>query len=144
MLGDNLLPVHSEPCTARICQISHTVLAEGQQPVLTETKENTKDVVTIAEGSANILQYLNQLNKTARDQRSSANEAVVTVTAPFAALMGEFGDGVEGMSSTTGMTVMDTPGKLSQQSMSGDAGKYGLASMVWPGKQEQSKHTLCS
>lgn len=110
MLGDNLLPVHSEPCTARICQISHKVLAEGQQPVLTERNEGTKEVVTLAEGSASILEYLSQLNKKERVQQSTANEDIVTVTAQFPALMADFGDGVEGMSSTTGMTVMDTPG----------------------------------
>lgn len=112
MLGDNLLPVRSEPCTARICQISHAVLAEGQQPFLTETNVKTKEVATLAEGSASILEYLSQLNNKERDQQGSANEEVVTVTAQFAALMTDFGDGVEGMSSGTSMTVFDTPGTL--------------------------------
>lgn len=114
MLGDNLLPVHSEPCTARICQINHKQLVGDEQPVLTETDVMSNASRTVAEGSADILQYLTQLNNTERDNKGDSTEQVVTITAQFAALV----DGVSGISTGTGMSVMDTPGKKSDQRFS--------------------------
>lgn len=108
MLGDNLLPVHSEPCTARICQINHKQLADDEQPTLTESDAINGTVSTVATGSSNVLEYLTQLNDTERGNQGDSNERVVTITAQFAALA----DGLAGISTQTGMCVMDTPGVI--------------------------------
>ena len=106
MLGDNLLPVHNVPCTAHICQIRHKVMAEDEQPFLTETVNKVSTLV--ATGSPGILKHLEHLNDLARQEDGGKLEQEVDITAQFPALM----DGAAGASSQTGMCVIDTPGDL--------------------------------
>ena len=106
MLGDNLLPVHNVPCTARICQIMHKLMAEGEQPFLTEKDPATKVSTLVATGSNAIVKYLEHLNDLARLENGSKLEQEVDITAQFPALM----DGPAGASPQTRMCVIDTPG----------------------------------
>ena len=100
-----MLPVHNEPCTARICRINHKHIKDNEPPVLTETCNQTEQAV--AEGSADICQYLTQLNSNARGKKGKDKEPKLTVTANFAAL-----EGVAHTSSKTLVSIIDTPGKL--------------------------------
>ena len=106
MLGDNLLPVHNAPCTARICHIKHKHFLDPGPPHLTETGVVDSAPQTVAEGSADVCNYLTNLNNSARGGKHGANEPLVTMTARFVAL-----EKFASTSSQTQLTVIDTPGK---------------------------------
>ena len=105
ILGCNMLPVHNEPCTARICRIDHKHTKDDEPPVLTETCGQT--VRAVAEGFSDICHYLAKLNTTARGSKGKETEPTMTITANFAAL-----EGVAHIRSKTVLSVIDTPGKF--------------------------------
>ena len=110
MLGDNLLPVHNAPCTARICEIAHKDMAADEKPFLTEKAGDNQAGTVVAKGSQEVLQYLAHLNTVARDDMNGNSERKVEITAQFPALM----TGVAAANFTIGMSVLDTPGKISK------------------------------
>lgn len=105
LLGDNLLPVLNVPCTACICQIRHKLMAENEQPFLTEKDPVTQVPKTVATGSTSILKHLEYVNDLAR-QDSNGSSKQVGITAQIPALV----DAVPGVSAERNICIIDTPG----------------------------------
>jgi len=108
LLGDEVMPSGTVPETARICRIMH-------DPNITEAI--MLDQGDILQGSLAVRQRLHELNSAVREQRRhSAEEELLTISAPLAAL-------ADLPTMPTKLHLLDTPGP-------NEAGEEGLKYQV--------------